>query len=83
MASLTTPHTLSSSLTICGEGSSCNRDGAFSGNTSTAVLRQGIVSNETNGEGMLYQISKSIGCSISSVMSCYLNGVYTLYTPFK
>ena len=50
MASLTTPHTLFSSLTVR-EKPSCDRDGLPSGDTSTAVMGERVVSNETGAGG--------------------------------
>ena len=62
MASLTTLHTLFSSLTVRGKGPSSDRDSSPSGGTSTAVMREGVVSNVTGmgwGVGHVYQISQS------------------------
>ena len=46
VATTLTPHTLFSSLTVREEPSG-DRDGLLSGDTSTAVMKEGVVSNGT------------------------------------
>ena len=75
MASLTTPHTLFSSLTVR-EKPSCDRDGLPSGDTSTAVMREGVANNGMGagwGWGMCIKLARAI-CTLSMSM---------LVTPFN